>query len=82
MAGRTKTNPAKQAIFLGPGEGRDYRVDAPKGAFVLAPGGMKHDFENRSGSRAGVLNLSFPGGFEANMHGIAEWFAKHPPGNA
>lgn len=56
--------------------------DAPKGSFVLAPGGMTHDFENRSGSRAGVLNLSFPGGFEANMPGIAAWFAEHPPGKA
>ncbi len=60
----------------------DKWMDAPKGSFVLAPGGMIHDFENRSGSRAGVLNLSFPGGFEVNMPGIADWFAEHPPGKA
>lgn len=60
----------------------DRWVDAPKGSFVLAPGGMTHDFENRSSSRAGILNLSIPGEFEESMPGIAEWFAKHPPKDA
>ena len=58
------------------------RIDAPKGSFVLAPGGTTHDFENRSASRAGVLNFSAPGDFEQAMPGIAEWFAKNPPGDA
>ena len=56
--------------------------DAPKGSFVLAPGGTPHDFENRGDQRAGVLNLSFPGGFEQHMPGISQWFIEHPPGNA
>lgn len=56
--------------------------DAPKGSFVLAPAGVVHDFQNRSGARAGVLNLSFPGGFEAHMPAIARWFSEHPPGDA
>jgi mannose-6-phosphate isomerase-like protein (cupin superfamily) len=56
-------------------------IDAPKGSFVLAPGGMTHDFENRGGVRAGVLNFSAPGEFEASMPGIADWFAQHPPGS-
>jgi quercetin dioxygenase-like cupin family protein len=60
----------------------DRWIDAPRGSFVLAPGGMTHDFQNRSDSRAGVLNLSVPGGFEPEMPGIASWFAEHPPGNA
>lgn len=60
----------------------DRWVDAPKGSFVIAPGGMTHDFENRSDARAGALNLSFPGGFEENMPGIVEWFATNPPGKA
>ncbi|WP_229797389.1 cupin domain-containing protein [Jeongeupia chitinilytica] len=60
--------------------GDDWR-DAPKGSFVLAPGGVQHDFENRSGARAGVLNLSFPGGFEQHMPAIVDWFAAHPPGD-
>lgn len=57
-------------------------IDAARGAFVLVPGGATHDFENRSDARAGVLNLSMPGGFEQHMPGIVEWFAEHPPGNA
>jgi mannose-6-phosphate isomerase-like protein (cupin superfamily) len=57
-------------------------VDCPKGSFVLAPGGAIHDFQNRSAQRAGVLNVSAPGGFEANMGMIVEWFANHPPGRA
>ena len=60
----------------------DRWVEAPKGSFVIAPGGMTHDFENRSDARAGALNLSFPGGFEENMPAIVEWFAQNPPGKA
>jgi hypothetical protein len=46
------------------------------------PGGVLHDFENRSDTRAGALNFSAPGDFEAHMHDIADWFAEHPPGDA
>ena len=65
------------SILLG-----DRWVDAPKGSFVLAPGGMTHDFENRTDQRAGMLNVSAPGGFEEHMPGIADWFAENPPGDA
>jgi mannose-6-phosphate isomerase-like protein (cupin superfamily) len=57
-------------------------IDAPKGSFVLAPGGVTHDFENRSSGRAGVLNFSIPGDFEENMPAIAQWFAVNPPKDA
>lgn len=60
----------------------DRWVDAPRGSFVLAPGGTTHDFENRSDTRAGVLNVSVPGGFEESMPEIARWFVEHPPGDA
>jgi mannose-6-phosphate isomerase-like protein (cupin superfamily) len=60
----------------------DQWVDAPKGSFVLAPAGLTHDFENRSSSRAGVLNFSIPGNFEKNMDSIAKWFAENPPKDA
>ena len=56
-------------------------IEAPAGTFVLAPGGVRHDFENRSDARACVLNF-FPGVFEPHMPGIAAWFAEHPPGPA
>ena len=49
-------------------------LDAPKGSLVIAPGGMPHDFENRTAKRAGALNLSVPGDFEPQMESIAEWF--------
>jgi quercetin dioxygenase-like cupin family protein len=48
--------------------------DAPVGSFVLVPGGVPHDFENRTGERAGMLNVSVPGDFEEQMPGIAGWF--------
>lgn len=54
-------------------------VDAKRGSFVLIPGGVTHDFENRSDRRAGVLNFS-PGPFEPQMPDIVEWFEQHPPG--
>lgn len=57
-------------------------TDAPRGSFVLVPGGTTHDFENRGGVRAGVLNFSAPGGFEPHMPDIAHWFEKNPPGDA
>ena len=60
----------------------DRWIDAPKGSFVLAPGGVTHDFQNRSAIRAGILNLSIPGDFEKSMPAIAEYFAENPPGDA
>lgn len=54
---------------------------APAGSFVLVPGGVTHDFENRSDARAGVLNFT-NGVFEPEMKGIAQWFAEHPPTDA
>lgn len=56
-------------------------TDAPVGSFVLVPGGVPHDFENRGDVKAGLLNFS-PGVFEPEMPAIAEWFAEHPPGRA
>jgi len=65
------------SILLG-----DRWVEASEGSFVLIPSGMTHDFENRSGERAGALNFSIPGDFEKNMPAIKEWFEKNPPGDA
>ncbi|GAA4560294.1 cupin domain-containing protein [Pseudonocardia xishanensis] len=52
----------------------DEWIEAPKGSFVLAPGGTPHDFRNATDEPAGALNLSVPGAFEQRMPGIAEWF--------
>jgi len=55
---------------------------ATRGSFILVPGGVTHDFENRGDMRAGVLNLSIPGSFERHMPDIAQWFAENPPKDA
>jgi mannose-6-phosphate isomerase-like protein (cupin superfamily) len=57
-------------------------IDAPKGSLVIAPGGTPHDFENRTGKRAGALNVSVPGDFEPQMEGIAGWFLARPASDA
>ena len=44
----------------------DRWIDAPSGAFVLVPGGVTHDFENRSDAPAGVLNVLVPGRLRAD----------------
>jgi len=58
----------------------DKWLEAPKGSFVLVPGGTPHDFENRTSQRAGFLNFSHPGDFEQHMPGIAEWFRARDSG--
>jgi len=60
----------------------DRWIEAPRGSFVLAPARVTHDFENRSSSRAGVLNFSIPGDFEKSIPAIAKWFAENPPKDA
>src|SRR5579859_1419194 len=54
-------------------------IEAKKGSFVLAPGGVKHDFENRTAKRAGMLNVSVPGDFEDDVPSIAAWFRTRSP---
>lgn len=49
-------------------------VTASRGAFFRIPAGTMHDFENRTGKRAGLLNFFIPGDFEKNMPAIVEWF--------
>jgi mannose-6-phosphate isomerase-like protein (cupin superfamily) len=60
----------------------DEWTHATRGSFVLVPGGVTHDFENRGDTRAGALNLFIPGAFEQHMPGIVQWFIKNPPGHA
>lgn len=57
-------------------------IEAEVGSFVLVPGNITHDFENRGPERAGMLNISAPGNFEQHMPDIAHWFSEHPPGDA
>ncbi|WP_255987456.1 cupin domain-containing protein [Chitinolyticbacter albus] len=56
----------------------DAWFDAAPGTFVRIPAGVTHDFANRGQTRAGVLNFYIPGGFEAEMPAIVDWFAANP----
>lgn len=58
----------------------DRHVDAAAGTFLRIPAGVTHDFENRTARRAGALNVFIPGGFEADMPAIVEWFRVHGNG--
>lgn len=60
----------------------DAWTDGARGSFILVPGGVTHDFENRGDVRAGVLNLSIPGPFESHMPEIVRLFAENPPEDA
>jgi len=57
-------------------------TEASAGSFVLVPGNVTHDFENRASERAGMLNVSAPGDFEQQMPGIAQWFRERSPEDA
>ena len=57
----------------------DEWIEAPAGSFVLVPGDLPHDFENRTDERAGMLNVSAPGDFEPNVPAIAQWFRDRSP---
>jgi mannose-6-phosphate isomerase-like protein (cupin superfamily) len=54
----------------------------PKSTFILIPGGMPHNFENRGSHRSGMLVFNNKAGFESHMPGIVDWFAENPPGFA
>jgi quercetin dioxygenase-like cupin family protein len=46
-------------------------TDLKKGGYAIIPGGTPHDFENRETVRSGFISINLPGGFEAEMSGIA-----------
>jgi mannose-6-phosphate isomerase-like protein (cupin superfamily) len=52
----------------------DVYVDAVAGTFLRIPAGVTHDFENRTTRAAAALNVFIPGGFEASMPAIVEWY--------
>ena len=58
----------------------DQWIDAAAGTFLRIPAGVTHDFENRTPNPAGVLNVFIPGGFEADMPEIVEWYRTHGQG--
>ncbi len=57
-------------------------ASAPRGSYVLIPGGTPHDFENRGSSACGFLCINAPAGFERKMPELVAWFADNPLGDA
>jgi mannose-6-phosphate isomerase-like protein (cupin superfamily) len=57
-------------------------TEASAVSFVLVPGNVIHDFQNRSSEPAGMLNVSAPGDFEERMPDIAQWFRERSPDDA
>jgi quercetin dioxygenase-like cupin family protein len=56
-------------------------IHAPKGSYVLIPGGTPHDFENRGAARSGFISINVPGGFENKMSFIVQAFTENPLGD-
>jgi len=56
------------------------RKEAPRGSYVLIPGGTPHDFENRGTVECGFLCINRPAGFERKMPELVAWFAENPLG--
>ena len=52
----------------------DVTVPAGPGTFVRVPIGITHDYRNDGDVPVRLLNLYVPGGFEADMPGIVDWF--------
>jgi len=53
------------------------------GSLALIPGGVPHDFENRSLSeKAGILSFNNRAGFEEAMPRISKYVKDHPPEDA
>src|SRR4029079_14531732 len=74
-------------IFYGLGRAMSVLVGsewthAGPGSFVLIPGGVTHDFENRGDVRAGVLTFYGHGTFEDARPEIARWWRDNPPKEA
>ena len=73
---------ANDEIFIGTeGEceirvGDDWRP-VRIGTTVRIPAGVTHDFRNLSATRAAMLNVFLPGGFEHMMPQIVRWFAEN-----
>ncbi len=67
----TTVSTARRPLVLGPGDGRDHPM-----------GRLDAGFAADGAGRAGMLNVSVPGDFEAAMPGIARWFVERPAADA
>jgi mannose-6-phosphate isomerase-like protein (cupin superfamily) len=56
------------------------QTEAPRGSYILIPGGTSHGFENRGAEECGFISINAPGGFEKMMPDIVKYFAENPLG--
>lgn len=56
--------------------------NAPKGSYIYIPGGSEHSFKNCSNHSVGFISFNNPGGFEASLPNIVDYFQKHPLGDS
>lgn len=55
---------------------------ADKGSYIYIPSGNTHGFKNQSDKKVGFMSINTPGGFEAVVPGIVDYFNKNPLGDA
>jgi len=57
------------------------KEEAPRGSYVLIPGGASHDFENHGAEECGFISINVPAGFEQMMPQIVKWLKDNPLGD-
>lgn len=57
------------------------KTEAPRGSYVVIPGGVSHDFENHGAEECGFISINVPAGFEQMMPQIVTWLSENPLGD-
>ncbi len=57
------------------------RAEAPSRSYVLIPGGVSHDFDNRGGETCRFISINVPAGFEKMMPQLVQYFGANPLGD-
>jgi mannose-6-phosphate isomerase-like protein (cupin superfamily) len=52
-------------------------IEADRGSFIRIPRNTMHTFANRTESKAAMLNIDIPGGFERDLPAMAQWFKEN-----
>jgi quercetin dioxygenase-like cupin family protein len=55
----------------------DKWIESSKGTFIRIPRNTMHTFANRTDTKAGMLNVDIPGGFEKDMPSMEKWFEEN-----
>jgi quercetin dioxygenase-like cupin family protein len=55
----------------------DEWIEAEQGTFIRIARNTMHTFANRTSTKAGMLNINIPGGFEKSMPAMEQWFEEN-----